>query len=318
MEKIKIPLNHRTKSLLVVGLLFTFFILSNCSDGLPSQSDAFPIIADHFEEVSDRRMVLQDLRKTDGQEGEMFGVSVYSLSLEGTVEFTERCYWRTIRMIGTSGAVTFKTVSYEEGQQALESRGFWDQFKPGTLRNEIHRYNAAEAGERIQFTAEVLFEKSERGWSVPDGSRLKIYDLYQPETSDPDGFQNDPYQEVLEESEMTQRVQHRMSLVRDALVHYRNTEGRFPPSEGGLDSLIQFLKTDQKMVAEGNSLFRERPPSTYNPDSIKYSPRPPHNEFQYTLNETLRPQIYLLEDLDSDLRIGDLERTTLLNAPNWN
>lgn len=128
----------------------------------------------------------------------------------------------------------------------------------------------------------------------------------------------DPYQEVLEQQEMNQRVQHRMTLVRDALIQYRNEEGTFPPTDGGLDSLENFLKTHPRMIAEGDTLFRERPPSTYNPDSLRYSPRPPHNEFQYTLNDTLRPQIYLLEDPDSDRRIGDLERTTLLNAPSWN
>lgn len=128
----------------------------------------------------------------------------------------------------------------------------------------------------------------------------------------------DPYEEVLQEQEMTQRVQHRMTLVRDALIQYRNENGNFPPTDGGLDSLENFLKTNSRMVAEGDTLFSERPPSEYDPDSLRYSPRPPHNEFQYTLNDTLRPQIYLLEDPDSDNRIGDLESTTLLNAPNWN
>lgn len=128
----------------------------------------------------------------------------------------------------------------------------------------------------------------------------------------------DPYQEVLQEQAMDERVQHRMTLVRDALIQYRNEHEQFPPTEGGLDSLENFLKTHPRMVAEGAELFQERPPSEYNADSLRYSPQPPHNEFEYTLNDTIRPQIYLLEDPDSDFRIGDLERTTLLNAPNWN
>lgn len=128
----------------------------------------------------------------------------------------------------------------------------------------------------------------------------------------------DPYKAVLAQEEMEERVKHRMNLVRDALIQYRNVEEEFPPSEGGLDTLIAFLQTNERMVAEGDTLFEERPPSTYTPDSLKFSPRPPHNQFEYTLNDTLRPQIYLLEDPDSDLRIGDLESTTLLNAPNWN
>jgi type II secretory pathway pseudopilin PulG len=128
----------------------------------------------------------------------------------------------------------------------------------------------------------------------------------------------DPYQEVIEEQEMVERERHRMELVRDALVQYRNRQGNFPPTDGGLDSLVQFLKTDDLMVERGDSLFAFRPPSSYDPDSIVYSPRAPHNRFEYTLNDTIRPRLYLLTNPGTDDRIGDLERTTLLNAPNWN
>lgn len=128
----------------------------------------------------------------------------------------------------------------------------------------------------------------------------------------------DPYQKVIEERQMVERERHRMELVRDALVQYKNRKGDFPPTEGGLDSLINFLKTDSLMTARGDSLFQFVEPASYNPDSIVYSPRPPHVRFEYTLNDTLRPEIYLLENPNSEDAIGDLERTTLLNAPNWN
>lgn len=128
----------------------------------------------------------------------------------------------------------------------------------------------------------------------------------------------DPYQEVIAEQEMVERERHRMELVRDALVQFRTRKGQFPPTEGGLDSLVTFLKTDSLMVQRGDSLFAFMAPSTYNPDSIIYSPRPPHNRFEYTLNDTIRPQLYLLVNPGTDDRIGDLERTTMLNAPNWN
>jgi hypothetical protein len=128
----------------------------------------------------------------------------------------------------------------------------------------------------------------------------------------------DPYQEVIEEREMVERERHRMELVRDVLVQYRNRRGHFPPTDGGLDSLVQFLKTDTLMVERGDSLFTFMPPSRYNPDSLIYSPRPPHNRFEYTLNDTIRPRLYLLVNPGTDDRIGDLQRTTMLNAPNWN
>jgi hypothetical protein len=128
----------------------------------------------------------------------------------------------------------------------------------------------------------------------------------------------DPYQEVLEEREMVERERHRMTLVRDALIQYRNRRGNFPPTDGGLDSLVQFLKTDEFIVQRADSLFAFRPPSTYSADSLVFSPRAPYNRFEYTLNDTIRPRLYLLTNPGTDDRIGDLERTTLLNAPNWN
>lgn len=127
----------------------------------------------------------------------------------------------------------------------------------------------------------------------------------------------DPYQKVIEEQRVTERVRHRMLNIRDALMQYDRNKGNFPPTDGGLDSLVRFLKTDSMMVAMGDSLFKPMPPDTYNPDSLIYSPRPPHNKFQYTLNDTLNPKIYLLQDPDSDDRVGDLEKTTLLNGASW-
>ncbi|HLR91177.1 MAG TPA: hypothetical protein VK040_09485 [Balneolaceae bacterium] len=128
----------------------------------------------------------------------------------------------------------------------------------------------------------------------------------------------DPYQVVVEEQEMVERERHRMGLVRDVLVQYRSRKGHFPPTEGGLDSLVTFLKTDSLMVAIAENTYEELPPSTFNPDSLTYSPRPPHNRFEYTVNDTIRPPLYLLVNPDTGDRIGDLERTTLLNVPSWN
>jgi len=128
----------------------------------------------------------------------------------------------------------------------------------------------------------------------------------------------DPYQEVIEREQMTEKVRYRMGSVRDALVQYERKVGNFPPSEGGLDTLVQFLKTDSMMVAKGDSLFAPMNSNEeYIPDSLVYSPRPPHPKFEYTLNDTLRPQIYLLKDPATEDRIGSLENTTNLNAASW-
>lgn len=127
----------------------------------------------------------------------------------------------------------------------------------------------------------------------------------------------DPYKAVLEEQALTNKVRHRMELVRDALVQYNTRRGGYPQTEAGLDSLVSFLKSDSLMVARGDTLFPFIAPDVYEADSMIVSPRT-GNRFLYTLNDTLRPKIYLLEDPDSDDAIGDLQRTTMLNAPNWN
>ncbi|SMO70186.1 DUF350 domain-containing protein [Gracilimonas mengyeensis] len=126
-----------------------------------------------------------------------------------------------------------------------------------------------------------------------------------------------PYQEVRERQAMREDVRQRLVDTKDALIQYQTRNDTFPPTEGGLDSLVNFLKTDSLMIAMGDSLFGTTF-DVYNPDSLVYSPRPPHNKWEYTLNDTLRPQIYLLEDPDTDDAVGSLERTTLRNAPNWN
>lgn len=128
----------------------------------------------------------------------------------------------------------------------------------------------------------------------------------------------DPYQEVAEREQMTERVRFQMTNVREALNHYRGENGQYPPTKGGLDSLVSFLKSDSLMVAQGDSLFQPLNEGAYNPDSFVFSLRPPHKKFEYTLNDTLRPQIYELKDPDTEDKIGDLNRTTLLNAPSWN
>jgi type II secretory pathway pseudopilin PulG len=126
-----------------------------------------------------------------------------------------------------------------------------------------------------------------------------------------------PYQQVLEREAMTEQVRQRMMDTKDALIQYETQKDTFPPTEGGLDSLVNFLKTDSLMIAMGDSLFGTTF-DVFNPDSLVYSPRPPFPKFEYALNDTLNPQIYLLIDPGSDDAVGSLERTTMRNAPNWN
>ncbi len=124
-----------------------------------------------------------------------------------------------------------------------------------------------------------------------------------------------PWQTQVAKQKVTDSVRLRMTLVRDALVAYqaKDKNGKFPTS---LDSLVNFLKTDSLMLAKGATLYAE-PGREYFPDSLIFSPRPPHSRFEYSVNDTIRPPLYQLKDPNSDDVIGDLVKITLLNAPSW-
>lgn len=124
-----------------------------------------------------------------------------------------------------------------------------------------------------------------------------------------------PWQKEMAKRKLTDDTRFRLTLVRDALVNYqaRHPEGKFPST---LDSLVLFLKTDSLMLVQAKDLFTE-PSRSYNPDSLIFSHQPPYEKFVYTVNDTIRPPLYLLKDPGSDDAIGSLERITLLNAPNW-
>ncbi|MCW9708736.1 hypothetical protein [Fodinibius salsisoli] len=128
----------------------------------------------------------------------------------------------------------------------------------------------------------------------------------------------DPYQAVIDREQMTERVRYNMGTIRDALIQYESQTDSFPPSEGGLDTLVSFIKTDSLMKIQADSLFQPMDSTKqFNVDSLIYSPRPPHSRFEYSLNDTLRPPIYLLKDPDTEDKIGSLENTTELNAASW-
>src|SRR5690606_30458162 len=95
-----------------------------------------------------------------------------------------------------------------------------------------------------------------------------------------------PWKEEQARRQLTQDIRTRMTLVRDALIQYQvRSENNSLPAT--LDSLVLFLKTDSLMVARGSDMFSS-PRFTYSADSLILSPRPPHERFIYTVNDTIR------------------------------
>ncbi len=127
-----------------------------------------------------------------------------------------------------------------------------------------------------------------------------------------------PYQEVLEREAMTEQVRDRMTTIKDVLIQYELRNGKFPPEEGGLDSVVQFIQTDSIMVSMADSVLSYQGEG-YDVNQLIISPRD-QQRFIYSVNDTTRPPLYLLEDPSEDYEdaIGSLSRTTMRNAPNWN
>lgn len=125
----------------------------------------------------------------------------------------------------------------------------------------------------------------------------------------------EPYEEQRQKQEITNLTRQRMSDIRDLLITMESKEDSFPQS---LDSLVAYVKQDSMLMATADTTydgsFKNSP---FNIDSLIYTIRPPKQKFEYTLNDTIRPNIYLLKDPATDDRIGSLERTTQLNAASW-
>lgn len=123
-----------------------------------------------------------------------------------------------------------------------------------------------------------------------------------------------PYKKEMARKAVIENVRNRLTSVRDALIYYRVKNEKFPKE---LDSLVAYLKRDPNTVQNGDSLYGYSfKKGTFSFDNLILSPRN-GNRFEYTLNDTIRPNIYLLKDPDTEDRIGSLEKTTLLNASSW-
>ena len=121
-----------------------------------------------------------------------------------------------------------------------------------------------------------------------------------------------PYERVRAQERMTERVRARMDLAREALIRYRDQQGRFPNT---LDSLVTHVSQRPAMRSDLDSLSNVQ---NFAPDSLQQSPRT-GSAFQYeTSPDSARVDTYRLRDPDSDDQIGTLEMdVTRVNAANW-
>lgn len=120
----------------------------------------------------------------------------------------------------------------------------------------------------------------------------------------------EPYDRIERQQRLTEATRERMTNIRTALIDYEQDSANFPDSLG---LLVKHVREDSVLRTQQDSLFG----GSINPDSLLYSPRT-GNRFQYTLSDTGQVETYLLEDPDSEDRIGTLTGDpTMTNAASW-
>ena len=120
----------------------------------------------------------------------------------------------------------------------------------------------------------------------------------------------EPYNRIERQQELTEQTRQRMSNIRTALIDYERDSTGFPNT---LDTLLMHIERDTVLSTRQDSVFG----GPVNLDSLLYSPRS-GNQFQYTVSDTGRVETYLLEDPDSDDKIGTLSGDpTETNVATW-
>jgi hypothetical protein len=118
----------------------------------------------------------------------------------------------------------------------------------------------------------------------------------------------EPYDRIERQQQLTEETRSRMSHIRTALIDYERDSTSFPDS---LDLVIPHIRKDSALSAEQDTAW------AVSLDSLLYSPRT-GERFQYAISDTGRVETYLLEDPDSDDKIGTLSGDpTKTNSASW-
>lgn len=120
----------------------------------------------------------------------------------------------------------------------------------------------------------------------------------------------EPYNRIERQKKLTEQTRTRMTHIRTALTDYERDSASFPDS---LSLLLDHVRRDSMLLDPPDSAAGD----SINLDSLLYSPRT-GKRFQYTVNDTGRVETYLLEDPDTDDKIGTLSGDpTKTNAASW-
>lgn len=141
LGEMKLSYCHIAACIVLIGLV------GGCGSSKPPEGDAQ---ARFTKLMPADCMELVRFSKTDGQDVEVFGVKVYSMSYAASIRFKAECYWD-----GHMIAVTTAKFSADKPMLAgvKLTQPLWPKVK------------VVQPGEQIEFTGSMCWEKTENGWT---------------------------------------------------------------------------------------------------------------------------------------------------------
>jgi hypothetical protein len=120
----------------------------------------------------------------------------------------------------------------------------------------------------------------------------------------------EPYDRIERQQQITEETRTRMGHIRTALIDYERDSTAYPDS---LTGLLGHIRSDSLLANAQDSVFG----GPLDLDSLFYSPRS-GKRFKYAVSDTGRVETYLLEDPDTEDKIGTLSGDpTQTNAASW-
>jgi hypothetical protein len=141
---------------------FTAMLFAGCSVKSAPPPSGEEALRRYISEQSKSAFKLASFRKTDGAAGEIFGVKIYQLTFEATVDVIEDCKWSTTYI----GEVNEFHVA--------------DKSPPGTSQMMDSLNNPGiplSSGKRLLIDGKLMLEKSEQGWNISDPVTLTKYSI---------------------------------------------------------------------------------------------------------------------------------------------
>lgn len=137
---------HKEMKWIIAVIIILLPFLSGCSSR-PSDSAGRSVLENAYKNI----VKISSFKKTNAQEGNAFGVSVYEMEYEATVEYISNAceigFGRAIE--GGLGGVS----PISDKPSPLEC-----------MAGRIHK-----KGEKETIKGKLVFEKTEKGWKGPDG-----------------------------------------------------------------------------------------------------------------------------------------------------